>query len=82
MTDPSSDRDDGVGPNRESSIGTPRWVKVLGVIALIVVVLFVVLLVTGGRHRGPSRHFGLDGQDGAAPPSSVVHVYATSGSNE
>lgn len=32
----------------------PGWVKVFGIVALVVVVLFVVLLVTGGH--GPDRH--------------------------
>jgi ABC-type transporter Mla subunit MlaD len=32
----------------------PGWVKVFGLVALVVVVLFVVLLVTGGH--GPGRH--------------------------
>jgi ABC-type transporter Mla subunit MlaD len=32
----------------------PGWVKVFGIVALVVVVLFVVLLVTGGH--GPGRH--------------------------
>jgi hypothetical protein len=38
--------------------GTPRWVKVFGVIALVVVLLFVILFLTrgpGGSHD-PSRH--------------------------
>jgi hypothetical protein len=34
--------------------GVPRWVKVFGIIALVVLVLFVVLLFTGGH--GPGRH--------------------------
>jgi ABC-type transporter Mla subunit MlaD len=40
--------------------GTPRWVKVFGIIALVVVVLFVILLITGhsGEH-GPGRHTGV-----------------------
>jgi hypothetical protein len=38
-----------------SSTGTPRWVKVFGVITVLLIVLFVVLLVSGVRH-GPSRH--------------------------
>jgi hypothetical protein len=33
---------------------TPLWVKVFGIVALLMVVLFVVLLVTGGH--GPGRH--------------------------
>jgi hypothetical protein len=38
----------------ETDSVTPRWVKVGGVIALVVVVLLVVLLVTG--NHGPRRH--------------------------
>ena len=33
--------------------GTPRWVKVSGVIALVIVVLLVVLLLSG---HGPAQH--------------------------
>jgi preprotein translocase subunit SecG len=39
------------------SAGTPRWVKVFGIIALALVVVVVVLLLTRGGH-GPSRHSG------------------------
>lgn len=35
--------------------GTPRWVKVLGVIALVLALLVVVLLLTDRGH-GPGRH--------------------------
>jgi hypothetical protein len=45
--------------------GTPRWVKVLGIIALVVVLLFVISLLTGVRH-GPGLH---------TPPSSVREDY-------
>jgi hypothetical protein len=34
-------------------IGTPRWVKVFGLIAVALVLLFVVLMLTGHR---PGRH--------------------------
>ena len=47
------DHDDGLGAG--VTVGTPRWVIVFGIIALIVLVLFVVLLLAGGGH-GPSRH--------------------------
>jgi hypothetical protein len=33
---------------------TPRWVKVFGIVAVIVVVLFVVMLFSPGH--GPGRH--------------------------
>jgi hypothetical protein len=37
--------------------GAPRWVKVFGIVALVVILLFVVLLVTGrGGEHGPGRH--------------------------
>lgn len=42
-------------PYIESPSGTPRWVKVFGVIALVLVVLIGVMLVAGGEH-GPGRH--------------------------
>src|SRR3712207_2867213 len=59
MGDPSADRNTDVEPDGESRAGMPRWVKVFGVIALLVVVLFVILLLTGGPGRhGPGRHTG------------------------
>jgi len=46
-----------IKPNHESPPGTPRWVKVFGIIALVVVLLFVIVVFTsiGGPH-GPGRH--------------------------
>ncbi len=38
------------------SAGTPRWVKVLGIIAIVVGLLFIVLQFMGGGNHGPSRH--------------------------
>ena len=35
--------------------GTPGWVKVFGVIALLAVLLLVIVLLVGGGH-GPRRH--------------------------
>ena len=51
-----------------SDPSTPRWVKIFGLVALLVVVLFAVLLLTdrGGKH-GPGRH---------APPAGAVYVLA------
>jgi hypothetical protein len=36
--------------------GTPRWVKVFGIIALVVVVLLVVMIIAGRGGHGPGRH--------------------------
>ena len=34
---------------------TPRWVKVVGAIAILVIVIVIVALLAGGEH-GPGRH--------------------------
>ena len=64
MSEPPRNPDPGDGPaaaDVDPSAGTPRWVKVFGLIALVLVVAFVVLLLAG-RH-GPSRH-----SDGGGEP--------------
>jgi ABC-type Fe3+ transport system permease subunit len=45
--------DTGVRPDRESTTGTPRWVKIFGIIAFVLVMLFVILHLTG---RGLGGH--------------------------
>ena len=62
MTDPAphpgSDDDIGedtrVAPDLGSNAGTPRWVKMFGIIALVLVLLFVIVHLTGG---GLADHF-------------------------
>ena len=34
----------------------PRWLKVVGLIALVVVLLAVVIMLTSGGGHGPQRH--------------------------
>jgi hypothetical protein len=58
-------------PYRQPTGGTPRWVKVSGLIALAVLVAFVVVLLVGGGEHGPGRH-SHDGHTG--PPSGVTHT--------
>jgi hypothetical protein len=41
------------GSDLESSAGTPLWVKVFGIIALVLILLFVILHLTG---RGMGGH--------------------------
>jgi hypothetical protein len=59
--------DTGVRPDLGWTTGTPRWVKVFGIIALVAVVLVVIMLLTGGH--GPGRHTS-GGLGGHTPPSS------------
>ncbi|HEX2057517.1 MAG TPA: hypothetical protein VHI71_04030 [Actinomycetota bacterium] len=55
-------------PGRASH-ARPRWVKVAGIAALVVMaVVVVVMLATGGEH-GPGRHLpGRDAPAGHTPP--------------
>jgi hypothetical protein len=43
----------GTEPSRRSTPGTPRWVKVFGIIAIILVLLLVTLHLTG---HSPMNH--------------------------
>ena len=42
-----------VAPDRRSTPGTPRWVKILGIIAIVLVLVFITLHLTG---RSPMDH--------------------------
>jgi hypothetical protein len=59
MTESHDDRGE-EAYDRGSTAGPPRWVKVFGVIALVLVLLVVVVLLVGGNH-GPGRHVGNGG---------------------
>lgn len=52
MADLSPDADSN-GDIGDSNGGTPRWVKVFGIIAIVFALLFAILLLTG---HGPGRH--------------------------
>jgi hypothetical protein len=59
MADPPTypDTDDsGVGPDRGAPPGTPRWVKVFGIVALVVALLVIIVMLIGGGDHGPWRH--------------------------
>jgi len=49
-----------IPPGAGDDTGTPRWVKVFGIVALVVVLLLLILLFTtgpgGSGDHGPSRH--------------------------
>lgn len=77
MTDPSNyaetntEDDNGGPPDLGPKPGVPRWVKVFGIIAIVLIVIVLIGLLTGqlgpgGRH-GPGRHMG--GAGGPTSPS-------------
>jgi hypothetical protein len=53
--------------------GTPRWVKVLGIISLVVVVLLGIMLLSGGH--GPWRHMSSGESSGATPSVSAAEAH-------
>ena len=70
MADPSPSPAAGVGRDRGSTPvypGTPRWVKVFGIIALVLALLVVIMMFAGGGH-GPGRHMPSGGAGGDTPP--------------
>ena len=61
--------------NRPPYPGTPRWVKVLGIIVIVVVLLVFAVMFIGGEH-GPSRHIPSGDAGSQVPPSSVMEEHA------
>ena len=49
--------------------GAPRWVKVFGIITLVVILVVAILLLTGGGNHGPGRHTGSGDAGGHAAPA-------------
>ncbi len=62
--------------NRPPYPGTPRWVKVFGIIFIVVVLLVVGFMFIGGGEHGPGRHTssGQAGGQGAASSIMEDHV--------
>ena len=50
-------------PNEGAPPSMPRWVKVFGIVVIVVIVLGVILRLVGGNH-GPGRHLGFRPTDG------------------
>jgi hypothetical protein len=75
-TDRSDGRD---GVDRESTTGMPRWMKVAGIVTIVVLALLAILLFSGllGEH-GPARHQPAD-QPGVSGPATPGHVMPSGG---
>ena len=81
---PGSNRDTAddtrVGSHRVSTTSAPRWVKVFGIIAIVLILLFVVVVFAdvSGPH-GPGRHIPSGDAKDDTPPSSVTEEPTPSG---
>ena len=62
-----------VGPEGGSPPGVPRWVKVIGLVALAVALLLVVALLAGGGH-GPQQHASAGDTGGHAPSNLTLSL--------
>jgi hypothetical protein len=52
--------------------GTPRWVKLSGIVVGVLTLLVLIIVLTGvGGPHGPGRHLSSGDASGQAPPSSV-----------
>ncbi len=65
---PDANGNTNVGPGRELTLGIPRWVKVFGIVALVLVLLVVIMLFASGGSHGPGRHIPSSGAGGQIPP--------------
>ena len=61
--------------NRPPYPGTPRWVKVFGIIVIVLVLLVVARVFIGGEH-GPGRHTPSGDAGSQVVPSSVMEAFA------
>ena len=50
--------------------GTPRWVKLLGTAALVVVLLVIIAMLAAGGQHGPGRHLPSGGAGGQTPATA------------
>ncbi len=51
--------------------GTPRWVKALGIAAILVILLVVLVMLIGGGEHGPGRHAASRDAGGQTPPATA-----------
>jgi hypothetical protein len=71
-----------VDPSRDPH-ARPRWVKVLGIVALVVVALIIIIMLAGGEH-GPGRHtpdsgIGSDRESTTSAAADTGNWHATVG---
>lgn len=77
MADPAppSDSREHIGDDT----GAPRWVKVFGIIAAVLVLLIIAVMFIGGGEHGPGRHTSSGGAGGQAPLATLTADLTPSG---
>ena len=55
-------------PNDPTPPAMPRWVKVSGLVAVVVIVSAVLIMVLSGGEHGPGRHLPGGGGEDHTPP--------------
>ncbi|HWC27518.1 MAG TPA: hypothetical protein VG474_13100 [Solirubrobacteraceae bacterium] len=64
--------------DRRSAPGTPHWVKLAALVAVVLVLLFVAVLIFGDGRHGPGRHGGGDVPSAAQPsPAGAANGHST-----
>ena len=63
--------------DRPPYLGPPRWVKVFGIIVIVLVLLVVARLFISGGEHGPGRHTPSGDAGSQVPPSSVMEDQVT-----
>jgi hypothetical protein len=64
---PDANGNTNVGPGQELTLGIPRWVKVFGIVALVLVLLVIIMLFVSGGNHGPGRHIPSGGAGSHMP---------------
>ena len=63
--------------NRPPYPGTPRWVKVSGIIVIVVVLLVVGLMFIGGGEHGPGCHTSSGDAGGQVAAASTMEDHVS-----
>jgi hypothetical protein len=62
-------------PGHKATYKTPRWIKISGIVALIVIVLLAVALLRG--EHGPGRHMPSDVTQDGTPAVNATSVHTS-----
>ena len=66
---PASGAHAGVSTGPGQTAGMPRWVRMFGIAALVLVLILVGMIVIGGGNHGPGRHTGSGDARDRTPPA-------------